>query len=40
MTLTDRLPGTAEPDAIFDAFQSWVSGGALADVLPGEPPSE
>ncbi|MDT4991819.1 MAG: hypothetical protein QOH97_1711 [Actinoplanes sp.] len=25
MTLTDRLPGTAEPDAVFDAFQSWVS---------------
>jgi superfamily II RNA helicase len=25
MTLTDRLPGTAEPDAVFDAFQGWVS---------------
>jgi len=25
MTLTDRLPGTAEPDAVFDAFQSWVA---------------
>ncbi|GAA4937672.1 DEAD/DEAH box helicase [Actinoplanes utahensis] len=25
MTLTDRLPGSAEPDAVFDAFQSWVS---------------
>src|SRR3954454_5426689 len=25
MTLTDRLPGTAEPDAVFDAFQTWVS---------------
>src|SRR4051812_36505678 len=24
MTLTDRLPGTAEPDAVFDAFSSWV----------------
>ncbi|SDS26070.1 DEAD/DEAH box helicase [Actinoplanes derwentensis] len=24
MTLTDRLPGSAEPDAVFDAFQSWV----------------
>ncbi|GIE74661.1 DEAD/DEAH box helicase [Actinoplanes philippinensis] len=24
MTLTDRLPGTNEPDAVFDAFQSWV----------------
>ncbi|KUL23706.1 DEAD/DEAH box helicase [Actinoplanes awajinensis] len=25
MTLTDRLPGNAEPDAVFDAFQTWVS---------------
>jgi superfamily II RNA helicase len=25
MTLTDRLPGTAEPDAVFDAFSGWVS---------------
>jgi superfamily II RNA helicase len=25
MTLTDRLPGTADPDAVFDAFQQWVS---------------
>ena len=25
MTLTDRLPGTAEPDAVFDAFSSWVA---------------
>ncbi|AEV85327.1 DEAD/DEAH box helicase [Actinoplanes sp. SE50] len=25
MTLTDRLPGTAEPDAVFEAFQSWVT---------------
>ncbi|MEV0901982.1 DUF3516 domain-containing protein [Actinoplanes sp. NPDC049802] len=25
MTLTDRLPGSADPDAVFDAFQSWVS---------------
>ncbi|MEV6303526.1 DUF3516 domain-containing protein [Actinoplanes sp. NPDC051861] len=25
MTLTDRLPGNAEPDAVFDAFQSWVT---------------
>src|SRR5919112_2759134 len=25
MTLTDRLPGTAEPDAVFDAFAGWVS---------------
>jgi superfamily II RNA helicase len=24
MTLTDRLPGSAEPDAVFDAFQAWV----------------
>jgi superfamily II RNA helicase len=25
MTLTDRLPGSADPDAVFDAFQHWVS---------------
>ncbi|MEU4563610.1 DUF3516 domain-containing protein [Actinoplanes sp. NPDC023936] len=25
MTLTDRLPGTSEPDAVFDAFQAWVA---------------
>ncbi|MEV6346799.1 DUF3516 domain-containing protein [Actinoplanes sp. NPDC051851] len=25
MTLTDRLPGTSEPDAVFDAFQGWVT---------------
>src|SRR3569623_1508119 len=25
MTLTARLPGTAEPDAVFDAFAQWVS---------------
>src|SRR3954466_2987540 len=25
MTLTERLPGNAEPDAVFDAFQSWVA---------------
>jgi superfamily II RNA helicase len=25
MTLTDRLPGSADPDAVFDAFQQWVS---------------
>lgn len=24
MTLTDRLPGNAEPDAVFLAFQTWV----------------
>src|SRR4051795_770682 len=24
MTLTDRLPGTADPDAVFEAFSSWV----------------
>ncbi|WP_436534083.1 DEAD/DEAH box helicase [Actinoplanes sp. HUAS TT8] len=24
MTLTDRLPGNAEPDAVFLAFQAWV----------------
>jgi superfamily II RNA helicase len=25
MTLTARLPGTADPDAVFDAFSEWVS---------------
>ncbi|GIE31303.1 DEAD/DEAH box helicase [Actinoplanes italicus] len=25
MTLTDRLPGSPEPDAVFDAFQAWVT---------------
>ncbi|WP_433790147.1 DEAD/DEAH box helicase [Actinoplanes sp. CA-252034] len=25
MTLTDRLPRSPEPDAVFDAFQSWVA---------------
>src|SRR4051794_31056120 len=25
MTLTDRLPGTADPDAVLEAFQGWVS---------------
>src|ERR1051325_6306274 len=24
MTLTDRLPGAADPDTVFDAFSSWV----------------
>ncbi len=24
MTLTDRLPGSADPDAVFEAFSSWV----------------
>ncbi|GAA0807486.1 DEAD/DEAH box helicase [Spirilliplanes yamanashiensis] len=24
MTLTSRLPGTAEPDAVYDAFATWV----------------
>src|SRR4051794_31688214 len=30
MTLTDRLPGTAEPDAVFDAFQKWTTEQGLA----------
>src|SRR3954451_3695627 len=30
MTLTERLPGTAEPDAIFDAFQKWASEQGLS----------
>src|ERR1700742_2367878 len=30
MTLTDRLPGTADPDAVFDAFQKWTSEQGLA----------
>ncbi|MBB2948479.1 superfamily II RNA helicase [Actinoplanes lutulentus] len=25
MTLTDRLPSSPEPDAVFDAFQAWVT---------------
>jgi superfamily II RNA helicase len=25
MTLTDRIPGAPEPDAVFDAFQAWVT---------------
>src|SRR5918997_865518 len=24
MTLTDRLPGSADPDTVFETFQSWV----------------
>ena len=24
MTLTDRLPGNPDPDAVFEAFSSWV----------------
>src|SRR3982751_3908929 len=30
MTLTERLPGTAEPDAVFDAFQKWTSEQGIA----------
>src|SRR5919112_358013 len=30
MTLTDRLPGTADPDAVFDAFQKWATEQGLA----------
>jgi superfamily II RNA helicase len=30
MTLTDRLPGTAEPDAVFEAFQSWTAEQGLS----------
>ncbi len=26
MTITDRLPGTADPDALFDAFADWAAG--------------
>ncbi|GAB1691745.1 DEAD/DEAH box helicase [Krasilnikovia sp. M28-CT-15] len=29
MTLTDRLPGTADPDSVFTAFGDWVSGQGL-----------
>src|SRR5918999_5150984 len=25
MTLTDRLPGSPDPDAVFEAFSSWVA---------------
>ncbi|MET0492841.1 MAG: DEAD/DEAH box helicase, partial [Actinoplanes sp.] len=30
MTLIERLPGTAEPDAVFDAFQTWVAEQGLS----------
>src|SRR3954447_21583810 len=30
MTLTDRLPGTNDPDAVFDAFQKWATEQGLA----------
>jgi superfamily II RNA helicase len=30
MTLTDRLPGTNEPDAVFDVFQKWATEQGLA----------
>jgi superfamily II RNA helicase len=30
MTLTDRLPATPEPDAVFDAFQKWSSEQGLS----------
>ena len=30
MTLTDRLPGTKDPDAVFDAFQKWTSEQGLS----------
>jgi superfamily II RNA helicase len=26
MTITDRLPGNADPDALFDAFADWAAG--------------
>ncbi|SDM43741.1 DEAD/DEAH box helicase [Allokutzneria albata] len=26
MTLTDQLPGSADPDALFDAFTTWTTG--------------
>src|SRR4029453_3073893 len=29
MTLTDRLPGTAEPDAVYDAFTGWATDQGL-----------
>ncbi|RZU54241.1 helicase-like protein [Krasilnikovia cinnamomea] len=29
MTLTDRLPGTADPDSVFTAFGDWVNGQGL-----------
>src|SRR6187402_3586589 len=30
MNLTERLPGNAEPDAVFDAFQTWVTEQGIA----------
>ncbi|MDQ1625662.1 MAG: hypothetical protein QOJ49_1160 [Actinomycetota bacterium] len=29
MTLTDHLPGTADPDALLDAFTAWTAGQGL-----------
>src|SRR5689334_13854218 len=29
MTLTDRLPGTADPDAVYDAFTGWAADQGL-----------
>src|ERR671933_1237876 len=29
MTLTDRLPGTADPDLVYDAFTGWVADQGL-----------
>jgi superfamily II RNA helicase len=30
MTLTDRLPGSKDPDAVFDAFQKWAGEQGLS----------
>ncbi|MFB9907063.1 DEAD/DEAH box helicase [Allokutzneria oryzae] len=35
MTLTDQLPGSADPDALFDAFTTWTGGQGL-DLYPAQ----
>src|ERR671916_456784 len=36
MTLTDRLPGSADPDTVFETFQSWVEEQGLTLYLHQE----
>ncbi len=35
MTLTDRLPGSCDPDALFDAFNGWAADQGL-DLYPAQ----
>ena len=36
MTLTERVPASADPDAVFDAFAAWAKGLGLEPVpAPG-----